>query len=542
MSKTDLTSEFHAIHAVQLPDDKIRGIPVTDLPSKKSSSEQEVRSGSDEPASPTTNAIPYLPATPPRPHPPPKDVLASPYSPSDFRMSRSMENFSRPTRLSVSTSDISSQSDLTGRLSTLSPINRSIVGKPLPLTPAVGHAVTTKDDIAVPLRLAPLPSPPRPFMEVVEEERVVSSTPADEYGSSRGTSMMSLSLTQSKRRSQSSGDMPLTTIFPAVPSAKPAGNEVSPKSRHRISIGVRAIQIEDWEDAIDYSWDHAADLEDLENNSDSDATIDRPRGQNIPHDNYLVVQQKLFDETSSSASTPLMMQAPNKIQNAFISVPPRQFEEEPSSPLLGLGIGSLNPTASVSMDEAAVQEVQQSEVHSDSAEMFGPAVMRSPNSIMSKSSSQESIILSIASSIIGTHRSSNSSTSLSDFAQLANFGDSMESLKLELQDFTSTSDNHFREGSQDTIRGDSRGSMPPWGEYDGSMIDSSMPFTTSPTIRHDRGASASEIPIPERKSSMPGVDISKAQAGRRRAGTTTSRPRRNTRVSYSLFPTTATGA
>ncbi|KIX10448.1 uncharacterized protein Z518_01531 [Rhinocladiella mackenziei CBS 650.93] len=546
VATTELSSEFDAFQADQHPVDQIRGIPVTDLPTQKP--EPEVNVESDEPTSPTTNAIPYLPVTPPRPSPPPKDSLMSPYSPTNFRMSRSMENFSRPTRMSITANDISLPSDAPKRLSAMSPISRnSVLGKPLPVLPDVVHAVSTRDDSALPLRTAPLPTPPKTVMEpVVEEGKVVEQvSPTTDGNTTRqahGSLLASPTPRQHKRRSQSSGEIHLDAAYynimstASTPEASAAKTDhrASSKSKNRISIGLKPIDIADWEDAIDYSWDHATDLEDGEDKSDSDATLDQSRAPSIPRENYLLVEQSSIDEASSSASTPLMMQVPNKpVQSGPAQPGPTPLpscHEEPASPLLGLGIDSLQPVPTVSLSVST--QAGQAENHFSSTDIFRPRTMKSPKSTMSKSSSQESIILSIASSIIGTHRSSNSSTSLSDFTHLASFGESGENLKLELQDLPAPVENPLRESSQETIREE------PKDTPTSTDIESKMIFSPSPTIRHDRGKSASQISIPERTSSMPGVDISKTQAGRKRAGTASSRPRRNTRVSYSLFPTT----
>ncbi|KIW75785.1 hypothetical protein Z517_10528 [Fonsecaea pedrosoi CBS 271.37] len=544
VSKTDLTSEFNAVQADQQPISQIRGIPVTDLP--VTGEESKIHVGFDEPTSPTTNAIPYLPTTPTRPSPPPKDNFMPPYSPSDFRLSRSMENFSRPTRLSVAAVDISPSSETTKRLSAMSPVSHArALAKPLPHLPhdQVVHAVSTRDDIALPLRTAPLPSPPRPLMEVVEEENTeekATSEPVDPFPQPAVVDVLgSPSTKQRKRRSQSSGEIHFDAICYTSPcrtsnlemtDSEDAGVDASPKTQNRFSVGMKPIDIEDWEDAIDYSWEHAEFQEDGVNNA-STTIPSRPSALSIPRENYLLVEQPTLDEASSSASTPLTMQMPN-YPSRDESGPSRHQEQEPSSPLLGLGIESPKPVPIVSLDEAAASNLHRPQDTFASTDAFRTRPMRSPVSTMSKSSSQESIIASI----FGTHRSSNSSTTLSDIAHLASFANSVESLNLDLGEFGASFEKHFREGSQDTIREGSQGSR----TADSQILECVGPFTTSPTIKHDRGVSASQIPVPERTSSMPGVELSKAQVGRKRATTATSRPRRNTRVSYSLFPTNAT--
>jgi hypothetical protein len=380
-------------------------------------------------------------------------------------------------------------------------------------------------------------------MEVVEEEERMEQDSARPLG---GDSLGSPSARQRKRRSQSSGELHFDAAYYNPRPVMTTGDRclsdfgaetVREKSPDRISVGVKPFEIQEWEDAIDYSWD----LENLEDQTDSDVTPEGPRAADLPVEKYLIVEQGVVDEASSSASTPLMMQFPRKPCPPLpVDLQPpssRLVYEEPSSPLLGLGIGPLQPVPQVSVAEPESTPVSPNGPHMSSAECFQPRHMRSPVSTISKSSSQESIILSIASSIIGTHRSSNSSASMSDFAHLANFGDSVENLKLELQDPGVAYDGRLREGSQETIREEWSASFFPTAAAAQRSVDPSSPFTeSSPRLRHDRGASASQISIPERKSSMPGVDFSKAQASRRRAGTGNSRPRRNTRVSYSLFP------
>ncbi len=532
VAKSELSSEFKTIQAVQQPEDSVRGIPTTDLPQNV---ERPVHSGSDEPTSPTTDAIPYLPITPPRPEPPPKDPLLSPCSPADVRLSRSMENFSRPTRLSVTPSDLSPSFQLSEKLSVLSPICRnSMLGKPLPILPDVVHAVSTRDDSALPLRTAPLPSPPVIRMEAVLEEDKMESTVLPTDG------MCALTREQ-KRRSQSSGELQLQAAYYNLTSTmrnveasldEPVADPESHPCPARCSLTMRPVQIQDWEDAIDYSWDLDAD----EDKSDSDATVERPDGSSIPQENYLVIGQNAVDEASSSASTPLMMQLPKTTYQPDLEQRAERWSsaepKEPSSPLLGLGIGPLQPVPDVFIAEPETAFVPRPGASHHPTDIYRPQILRSPFSSISKSSSQESIILSIASSVVGTQRSSHSSTSLSDFAHLANFGESMESLKLDHQEVSPCGEHHNREGSQETIREESQTDY----NENGEAIYGSSDFpTTSPTLRHDRGSSAPSIPIPERKSSMPGGDPSRA-SGRRRAGTTNSRPRRNTRVSYSLFP------
>ncbi|EXJ62749.1 hypothetical protein A1O7_03187 [Cladophialophora yegresii CBS 114405] len=548
VGKTDLTSEFNALQTGQEPDSEIRGIPVADLPVKQDDANIEI--GLDEPASPTTDAIPLLPTTPTRPRPPPKDGLMSPSSPSDFRMSRSMENFSRPTRMSVTALDISPTTATTQQLSVMSPVSQTnALAKPLPHLPGdhVVHAVSTRDDIALPLRTAPLPSPPKVKMEVVEEETAEEGASLEAGFSCHPPPAQHVlpetTPRQLKRRSQSSGevrfgvisyDIPPRICTPGAATIENTGQEANRKCKNRISIGVKPIDIEGWEDAIDYSWEHAAELE-AEDDMGMSPTLPRhPYSFDIPQENFLVVEQSVVDEASSSASTPLMMHAANKPSRDEPARSEARAEGQSSSPLLGLGIDSSRPLPSVLFTESVASVPQEAEDNFSSNEIYRSRDLRSPASVMSVSSSQESFIASI----FGTHRSSNSSTTLSDFAHLAggSFGGSMEHLKLDLQDFPTVPapEKHIREGSQDTIREDSQHPKSMEGLADLGVLS---PLSMSPIGKCDFRAARSQTPsIPERTSSVAdALDYSKLQIGRKRT-TGTARPRRNTRISYSLFP------
>ncbi|KIV85590.1 hypothetical protein PV11_01268 [Exophiala sideris] len=551
-TKSEPTSEHNSVQAVQQPVHHVCGISIEDLPSATDPSNQTIP---DEPTSPLTNTTQYLPITPPRPDPPPKDNLLSPYSPLEFRLSRSMENFSRPKRLSFTSSEVSPASRSSERLSALSPINRnSVRRKPLPIVKDVVHAVSTRDDIALPLRTAPLPSPPSRVMEVVDEEgnpescgisplKILSARP-----SCNDVNTVS-SQVQRKRRSQSSGELhtdaytQLMSTMTIVEASldEPIANRTQFASSPRISVEVKSPQMQDWEGAIDDAWDNAADSEYSDRTNGSNATLEKGKTPCMFPENNLFVEQVVADEGSSSASTPLMMQLPRLAyqpgREEQTRAPMLTLDPEPSSPLLGLGIASLQPIPDVSIAEPDRSGVDEHGHQLASSDSFRSHMRRSPASCISKSSSQESIILSIASSIIGTQRSSNSSTTFSDFARFASFGDSVDNLKLDLQDPTTPVESHGREkGSQETIREECQSTF---GSEIGALQSPNASSMSSPGLRHDRGASAPQIWVPERKSSLPG-DTLKTQSGRRRAGTTSSRPRKTTRVSYSLFPTPAT--
>ena len=357
----------------------------------------------------------------------------SPCSPGDFRVSRSMENFSRPTRLSVTTVDVSPPSEiLTSKLSAMSPLNHTTtttLAKPLPHLPSeiVVHAVSTRDEIALPLRTAPLPSPPKPVMEVVEEEATEENDLWRDVPSASPILVLppptSLTDRQQKRRSQSSGDLNFNTVSydMATRFSSRAINtpqvtcDASPRSKKRISVGVKPINIEEWEDAIDYSWEHPADFEELEATGITAVCRRRPSALSNPLETYLTVEQNSPVDGHSSQSTPLMMQMSSNTSHDEKPPSSGVQDEEPSSPLLGLNIENIREIHAGSLAEAATPAEDVQEINF-SGDVYRSNSRRSPMSIMSESSSQESIIASI----FGTHRSSNSSTSLFDFAHLTN--------------------------------------------------------------------------------------------------------------------------
>lgn len=443
-------------------------------------------------------------------------------------------------------SDLPSPSAASSRLSDMRPTYPNNVStKPLPQLPNVVHAVSTTDDIALPLPTAPLPSPPKNAMEAVEEETAEQTSTRDIRTPPpvRSDLASPVSSIQRRRRSQSSGEIDFAvayyTTVPDMESQEASSSleEESQKLAHPISFGMKGNQLEDWEEAIDESWDHPVELEDVKGGSET--VVDQSTTPNLGHDNCLVVEQQNLDEPSSSASTPLMMmqriRKPHELnRSGQQSGPSRRPYGERESVLLGLGLESVRSLPAASCSQPDMRQVGRP----DSEDGFCSNLVRTPNSAMSKSSSQESIILSIASSIIGTQRSSNSSTSLSDFTHLVNFGGAEDSLKVDYEAPSYRAETRIREGSQDTIREESQTHAASTNATLGTQFDSSTNMSDSPTRKHhDRGASAPQVFIPERKSSMPCAEYSPTHTGRKRAGTAASRPRGNTRGSYSLFPT-----
>ena len=160
------------------------------------------------------------------------------------------------------------------------------------------------------------------------------------------------------------------------------------------------------------------------------------------------------------------------------------------------------------------------------------AIRREPGSPISKSSSQESIILSMASSIMGTHRSSNSSTSLSDLSNLA--GIENDSVSFITDDAKLRAQSNTSDSSQNTVTTESH-SVSTLGT---DLTSPPASNNTSPAHKHERGISLSRINVPNRTSSMAAARPMSPVA-RQRSSTLNTRPKNlTTRASYSLFPAT----
>ena len=579
VSKLELVHEFTAVQEQQAPADEIKGIAVSDLPSTESSPSAGI-----PPASPTSSTLPALPTTPPRPAPPPKDTVSTVPKTPDVRMSRSTENFSRPTRSPVATRfNVSPIHELDMKPTSGSPVSvletvppspfggwveetfdklalvtssrresatsGQVSDKPLPPPPSIVHAVSTNDESALPMPTTPLPDLPaagNPFMPESKDESIGYMT--------QGLLMphrVSLRHAQSfpttklaRRRSQSSGDIPFVSSFASTTALPTSGR----RSR-RISIGLKKIDIEDWEDAIDYAWDHPLDLEDdlgvppFEENSLAKTPASRP-------ESFLVVHQAPSAPVSQP-TTPLMMQGPTKPLPT-----PGPTKSLPAIPhysgkvsLRGLGIrqnAAQLPAAEQSHNRLSKRE---SYVMPPVHPML-PALRREPGSPMSKSSSQESIILSIASSIMGTHRSSNSSTSLSDFSStFASFEDKSETLlptRFETQPAivhqtattthgiavpTESPTSNTSDSSQETVKSEVAPALP-------TQAPSLPPVEEMPLspLKRVRTTSISAAAVPNRTSSV--AASAAGRATRSRSNTLTHKQRYNpSRASYSLFPT-----
>lgn len=577
VSKTELVGEFSALRAGQASKPQLRGIRAEALPAKRPSDSLPA-----SPVSKSENSIESsLPQTPPRPTPPPKDAAMSPLSPAQrVRMSRSFDNFSRPAS-SSSISPITPPRRYSSRRalqpSLLSPIrplgaythspSHSVAAfdadspkdvyercqdldvasaKPPSVLPTI-HAVTTNDDSARQLRIAPLPRTPLDLADVPEEDEMKR---------------------QSLLRPRNEVSMPLPGSFLNKPAlATSPAMEEKGADESKVVFSEQAV-VDDWDDAIDYSWDRAAEFETIVTQSPVsmtgrvasfvDKAMTRLAGSEYGANASCNKEGPATNSRSTKPSDATPQSGTLSISTRALTLPNRSG----ASPLLGLGIEVTQPRqeileacptptpggASLPREANERDSTLTTYVNSD----FAAA------SMISKSSSQESIILSIASSITGTSRSSNSSNSwLEQLPDCSHASKSIDDLREALesvqehlqeiheQDERSITDSLARHSSSAMQSHRHARTLATGTTSGGDLKDMLMrrPTTSnsgSPrsSYGHSRVPSGSRIPIPTRMSSVQQPKMIRPPACRMRSATTTarSRPASRASVSYSLFP------
>ena len=427
----------------------------------------------------------------------------------------------------------------------------SVFGKPLPQLPTIIHAVSTLDESALPLRTAPLPRVPGTLADVPEEESLPSMTiarkqrlPLSHRASLRH--MQSFPSSKSLGRSGSMSSDKLATSSHAkdivdveaqsantvvVGSPDPSVQPTNPGTAKQVPIGVVDIHINDWEDAIDSAWEN-------------DQTHDQGK-----EEDYLVVVQPAYDQASSSSSTPLMIsiaKQPCSSKEAEEPMPsptvghfqPVIDRVDESSPLLGLGIDPYGPVPSMNLDVELSLAGANAPAFETVKMNQRPSLPYRAESSISKSSSQDSISLSVASSIVGTPRSSSSSTNFSDFAHITKFEElsrkqeeawneldscSLSGLEMEIQ----------RASSQETVRDDT---AVPTATSNPRILPYQRLENIVGPASPERNPWMVQVPVSPRTSSIRGADASLSRVTRKRSSTTGNRPRHSVRASYSLFP------
>jgi hypothetical protein len=577
--KTELVGEFSALRAGQASKPQLRGIRAEALPVQRPNDSPPI-----SPVSEAENVVePNLPETPPRPKPPPKDAV-SPLSPKHhIRMSRSVDSFSRPvsssgvspvtpprrhsSRRALQPSLVSpmrplgaytySQSHSTDAHGADSPEDLcencgevcAVCAKPLPGLPPI-HAVTTNDDSARQLRVVPLPRILPDLADVPEEDELRRQSLVRPQGNNQPIVL------------------PGSTNHESTIALSPTREGIGLHESKAV-FSNETVVLDDWDDAIDYSWDHAAEPEVID--AQSPASMKGQVATFVDKATTRLAGAETNADPSSNKRDSAMTKAQSTKQldptpqSGMLSISTRELSSpnrSGSSPLLGLGIEVEQPwqeilescatptpgTASVVREANERDSTLTTSFHSD----FGPA------SVISKSSSQESILWSIASSIMGTSRSSNSSNSLleqlPDYPRgsksIDDLKEALESVQEHLQEIheeQSVTDYPVRHSSPPGAQPHRRARSLATGFMFGS--DSKDMPTPQPTnsnsvsprtsYGHSRVPSGSRIPIPARMSSVKDQpEINRPLARRMRSATTNvrSRPPSRASASYSLFP------
>ena len=610
VNRNELISEFSAIRAGQKAKSELRGIQANDIACTHVAAEPNSPAETAA-VSPVRSNPPSLPLTPPKPLPPPKDAETSDLPKPAVRLSRSVENFSRPSgRSPVSpasprrqTSHLpawspgSERSDrpVSATYTHCSPVRAMADGsdqsdmpdKPLPKLPTV-HAVSTDDDTARLLRAGPLPMLPVDLADVPEE---------DESSNVEDTVVASDLMKQPLRHAQTlpnlngvdmldragldpapgrrSGNSP--SVSECDNNSVPLmGSSAGSPPRTQALIATNAVQVCDWEDAIDLSWDQDDDVMMGSQGPACSATLwPSRRSRQSVHEQLTqpAVKKGSFAVPQQKRSSPHSLSEPVSAQGSVYgshssssTLAMRRHESSAPVParsgrdlsyLQGLGIKhSAHTPEAFSVPSLARDDLSQ------------PTNQRrlshhgSQKSTMSKSSSQESIILSIASSIVSGQRSSNSTASISDLTP------SMTSIRettLESQPQTPKDDVSGPwldnvDGKLEIVAEPSPEQAERFAQSLEALIDSTYqkephrrakslagnPASPSnspaalglpPPVSHSRQSSGSRTPVPVRTSSI--AQPRPSSMRRQRSATSSiglvaSGPR--SRASYSLFP------
>lgn len=502
VSDNELVTEFSAIRASQKPRAELKGIRADHLHFKNFSSEDLQQT---ESTLSSADSKAHSPVTPPRSRNASRNSNTPPGA-QDMRLSRSIENFSRPNpRFSKSAiSPIAPPPRTSSRAACSSPIpdtSCQAIDAILGLNPTVpelsyssaeqspsgpdsfddmidtsevGAAVTTLDDSARQLRPSPLGSHPSELADVPEEDEASFWQGSPGRSSRPSTGRSSLRHAQSFPTTRMSYDrsMPSTRQSSQAIGHPPPGledlpfpkfdAEMSPRSIRgatavkRFSIGLKPIDVDGWENDIDYSYEHAA-----ESNCNFDwdrKSVDEEDGAGGYHTpNEVPNAPQATDDEPTNADFELISFFPGafrpaQLDAARLAVP----ELEPTSALsastvtevitpihppdspkvfdqtrtfMGSDYFKPNPSLLISSNfepdmlrEAMYEELlsggDQNDHHfpfyapaqeTEPSQSVSPRSSRSP---ISKCNSQESIMLSRAASVVRKHRSSNSTCSL----------------------------------------------------------------------------------------------------------------------------------
>lgn len=478
------------------------------------------------------------PTTPPRPTPPPKDcpphscmIASSLGSPlRSTHPSTQYPSFEPLPFVDTSFTTADGVPPIDTRSQTPPLIHSAeLESKPLPHLPVI-HAVTTDDNTARAMIVAPLPTPPgsrspasnndyfgRRMPHVRQKSSVAVPRHMSLYPATK-TSMPNLVSTNHLAVAQKAlprhrSDMGLSQ----------QARDSAPAPCMRTSMSFGAIDVMNWEDAVDEAWD----VVDEPLDSGYESSLQTSFGSTYT---------SASDDDRSAVSTPLMMAPSRKLPclpservSPVVGMEVRKLEsvqeDEPQVSLSGLGISSC-PSTKAATPASCSRSSSMNLPRRSNSQNYGS------NGVLTRSSSQESIILSIASSIVGTQRSSSSSVVADDLLRQAQDLDLTKSFENE---------HGFLEDTKSINARPESGCLPPDIVQQLSLCAATAdqkeavpPVPQLPTV-HKHSRSAPRVVVPERRSSIVAAEHSKQF--RKRSHTLGARPPPSTRISsYSLFP------
>ncbi|KAK5325208.1 hypothetical protein LTR70_002588 [Exophiala xenobiotica] len=408
----------------------------------------------------------------------------------------------------------------------------------LPITPTevpIIHAVTTEDNTARAMIAAPLPTPPVGISPALEGA-YASGEPLHQGQKSSLGLPRHMSLYPSTKASMpnllsvdrlSATPKALSRHHSDVALSQQARIAPAPLRSCDSRMSFAAIDTMDWEDAVDEAWDDV--------NEANDSAMD------TSFSSFNSAFSVNVDEAISAASTPLMM-APSRPLPALPSqraspsngVKSHQLgsvqEDEQQTELSGLGICSCPPAAPAALLPNFSRSSSTSLLRRRSSMCYGS------NESLTRSSSQESIILSIASSFIETQRSSKSSVCAEDLLTLSK----AQRQPIPVSSVPGQDGQTLEETTSKKARPES-GCLPSdileqltkvsatLSSQEAAEAQDTVP-PVPPMPQHKYSKLSPKVAVPERRSSV-------TASGRNRSNTTGARPRQSARISYSLFPT-----
>ncbi|KAK5953809.1 hypothetical protein OHC33_005078 [Knufia fluminis] len=554
IEETELADQFTHVVTRQSAAPGLRGIAASDIGTVE---EHDLKVTTDSPYN-DSNAPPRLPMTAYPPTPPPKDDVVEdhiivgasstklangPQQPSPLNPGISSETVLAAVEITLAQTDTSTPLHSARSLVSVNADDVDLNAKPLPELPAmqtevpVIHAVTTEANIARAMISTPLPTPPgvsttseggyfsqRPMHQ--RQKSSVALPRCSPLGPSSKSSMPNLlsanhlSVTP-KTLARHHSDMALS---------QQAKNAQAPPRSCGSRMSFAAVDTMDWENAVDEAWDAVDDAYEADNsaiessfssfNSTLSATVDDVRlGASSPLN---AAPNRPLPATPSQRASPSVVVEPQKLESV-------QEDEQQQPDLAGLGISSCPPSTPLPSVPNFSRSSSLHYAKNRGSMCFGT------NEILTRSSSQESIILSIASSFIGTQRSSNSSVYTDDMLNLSGAREkrSSDSAAIGQVDQMEKERSALKARPEsgclptDVIEQLSKVSVNPNAEEAAEAKDDVPPVPAVP--QHKYSKSSSRVTVPERRSSA-------ASSSRKRSNTTGARPRQSTRISYSLFP------